>query len=364
METLLAIGTRKGLWLARSRDRQGWELSGPQFAVSDVKAVGIDTRRASPRLLAGVLDGHFGPTVAISDDFGTSWEEPEQSPVAFPDDTEGALEGVWQFTPGPEHDPDVIYAGTQPSALFRSENGGKSFELVRALWDHPHRKDWFPGGGGQAIHTIVPHPTDRDQVTVAMSTGGVYRTIDGGKSWNPANSGIKADFFPESDQYPEYGQCVHKISMDPTDPDRFYLQNHGGVYRTDNAGKSWHYIASGLPDDFGFPIVAHPHRPGVVYTFPLVSSMERFRFPPDGQCRVFRSEDAGESWMALTNGLPKGQYWSAVMRDAMCVDPAEPAGVYFGSRCGQVYASADEGESWQLIAKDLPDILCLRAAVI
>jgi hypothetical protein len=235
-----------------------------------------------------------------------------------------------------------------------------TYELVRSLWDHPHRERWTPGFGGMAVHTVLPHPTDEKCLTVAMSTGGVYRTNDGAGTWRASNQGIKAYFLP--DQYPEYGQCVHKVAQHPGRPDQMFLQNHHGVYRSDDMGASWQSIADGLPSDFGFPIVVHPHRPGVVYNVPL--SADSRRFPPEGNCRVYRSEDAGSTWTALTDGLPQGGFWSAVLRDAFCADNAEPAGLYFGSRSGEVYASRDEGESWGMVAQHLPDVLCVRAAVV
>jgi hypothetical protein len=225
------------------------------------------------------------------------------------------------------------------------------------LWDHPHRPHWTPGGGGKAIHTVIP--TSAEEITVAMSTGGVYRSSDGGASWQASNTGIKAVHVP--DPFPEYGQCVHKVAMHPQAPQRFYAQVHHGVYRSDDGAATWQSIAGGLPSDFGFPMVIHPHRPEVIYNFPLVA--DAMRFPPSGQCRVYRSSDAGESWEALGAGLPDG-YWAGVMRDAMCVDSSEPAGVYFGSRTGDVYASRDEGDSWQLVVGHLPDVLCVRAATV
>ncbi|SFP52652.1 hypothetical protein SAMN05421810_102851 [Amycolatopsis arida] len=361
MDVVLGIGTRKGLWLARSRDgRASWELTGPLFPITDVKAVAIDTRRSTPRLLASVTSEHFGPTVALSDDLGRTWEEPEHAPIAFPDDTDTALAGVWQLVPGPPDEPEVVYAGTEPSALFRSTDGGRTYELVRGLWEHPHRTEWTPGGGGMALHTVLPHPRDAERVTVAMSTGGVYRTSDGGRSWAPANAGVRASFLPDPE--PEFGQCVHKVALHPSRPDRLFLQNHFGVYRSDDGGDRWGSIAGGLPADFGFPIVVHPHRPDVVYTFPLTADV--LRFPPEGRCRVYRSEDAGGSWSSLTEGLPGDGFWSAVLRDAMCVDDADPAGVYFGSRSGEVWFSPDEGEHWRPVAQHLPDVLCVRAAVL
>jgi photosystem II stability/assembly factor-like uncharacterized protein len=359
MTALLAIGTGKGLYLARSDDgRRSWQVSGPHFAMSEIYAVAIDKRPATPRLLVGVSSPHFGPSLATSDDLGQSWQEPQAASIAFPPETGVALERVWQITPGPVDQPGRVYVGTQPSALFISDDGGVSYQLVQALWDHPHRPQWEAGFGGQAIHTVLPDPTDRGAVLVAMSTGGVYRTADGGANWEPSNTGIKAYFLP--DPWPEFGQCVHKVARDGGDPRRLYAQNHHGVYRSDDGGASWTSIAEGLPSDFGFPIVSHPRRAGTVWTFPLTADRERF--PAEQKCRVFRSTEAGDGWEPLSQGLPSEPYYPSVLRDAMCSDDAEPVGVYFGSRAGEVYASRDEGDSWSLVAAHLPDVLCVRAA--
>ncbi|MDG4809285.1 exo-alpha-sialidase [Micromonospora sp. WMMD1120] len=361
MATLLAIGTAKGLFLATSADdRRGWEITGPHFPMTGVYAVAIDTRRPTPRLLVSTTSSHFGPSVATSDDLGASWDEPDQAPVAFPADTGVSLGRVWQLTPAGPEEPDVIWAGTEPSALFRSTDGGRSFELVRSLWDHPHRPQWEAGFGGQAVHTVLPHPRDPARVLVAMSTGGVYRSEDAGASWAPGNTGIRAYFMP--DEWPEFGQCVHKVARDAGNPERLYAQNHHGVYRSDDDGRTWSSIAEGLPSDFGFPMVSHPGRADTVWTFPLVADGERF--PTEHRCRVFRSTDAGGKWEPLSVGLPEGPFYPAVLRDAMCADDATPAGVYFGTRSGSVFASRDEGDSWALVAAHLPDVLCVRAAVI
>lgn len=361
MTVLLAIGTGKGLYLARSEDdRRTWRVSGPHYPMNAVYAVAIDQRPATPRLLAGVTSSHFGPSLATSADLGESWQEPDQAPVAFPDGTGATLERVWQIAPGPASQPERVYLGSQPSALFVSDDGGASFQLVRGLWDHPHRPDWGAGFGGQAIHTVLPHPTDLASTLVAMSTGGVYRTTDGGGSWHASNIGIKAYFLP--DPWPEFGQCVHKVARDAQDPSRLYAQNHHGVYRSDDDGASWTSIADGLPSDFGFPMVAHPRRTGIVWNFPLTADGQRF--PPDQRCRVFRSADAGASWEGLTDGLPTEPFFPSVLRDAMCADDADPAGVYFGTRSGEVFASRNEGESWAPVATHLPDVLCVRAAQV
>jgi hypothetical protein len=361
MAVLLAIGTGKGLFLARSDDdRRTWQVSGPHFRMMSIYAVGIDRRRETPRLLASVTNPHFGPSVATSDDFGASWHEPDHAPVAFPERTGASLERVWQFAPAGADEPDLVYAGTEPSALWRSTDGGVTYELVDGLWDHPHREQWHPGGGGQAIHTVLPHPEDPARILVAMSTGGVYRSFDGGASWGPSNTGIKAYFMP--DPWPEFGQCVHKVARDAGDPERLYAQNHHGVYRSDDGGGTWSSIADGLPSDFGFPMLAHPRRPGVIYNFPLTADSNRH--PTEDRCRVFRSTDAGKSWEALTNGLPTEPYYPSVLRDALCTDGADPAGVYFGTRAGDVYASRDDGDSWSQVAAHLPDVLCVRAAEV
>jgi hypothetical protein len=360
-DLLLMVGTRKGLWIGRSDEqRSTWSLDGPHFLMNAVYSCAIDTRGDSPRLLAGAMSSHFGPQVFWSDDLGTTWSETPNGGIRFPEDTGSALEQIWQLTPGPVDQPDVVYAGTQPSALFRSDDRGESFSMVRSLWDHPHRTEWDAGFGGQAIHTIIPHPDEHEKITVAMSTGGVYQTGDGGESWNPSNKGIKAYFMP--DPWPEFGQCVHKVAGHPTVPDRMFAQNHHGVYRSEDGGASWQSIADGLPSDFGFPVVVDPNDPDTVYLFPLVADRERI--PPDGKCRVWRSRDAGETWGALGAGLPADGFYVAVMRDALCADDADPAGIYFGARDGSVFASADQGDHWQQVAAHLPDVTCVRAASV
>ncbi|MBA2465149.1 MAG: exo-alpha-sialidase [Nocardioidaceae bacterium] len=356
-ETMLMIGTRKGLWTARSEDRSSWKVDGPDDLGSEVHAVAFDMRAASPRLFMASRSWHWGPQILRSDDLGSTWERTGDGAIKFPEDTGRSLEAVWSIAPSPA-DPDVVWAGTEPSALFRSTDRGETFTMVRPLWDHPHREQWGAGFGGQAIHTLLPHPSDPEQLTVAMSTGGVYRTYDGGDTWAPANVGIKAEFMPGDVQFPEFGQCVHKVARDPQQPDRLYAQNHGGVYRSDDGGDSWTSIADGLPSDFGFPVVAHPRDADTIYLFPLAGADGRF--PVDGICRVYRSKDAGATWEELGKGLPDS-FHAAVMRDGMCVDDGDPAGVYFGSRDGTVFASADEGDSWQVVAEHLPDVLGLRA---
>jgi photosystem II stability/assembly factor-like uncharacterized protein len=357
MTDVLAIGTRKGLWLARSDDgRRTWTVDGPHLLAQEVAAVSVDTRGAAPRVLAGIQYGHWGPTVMWSDDLGGTWNESDHGAIRFPEDTGAALARVWQLRPDSADRPDVVWAGCEPHSLWRSTDGGRSFDLVRGLHDHPHRPTWEPGGGGGAVHTILPDPAS-DRVTIAMSTGGVYVSEDGGEKWEPRNRGITVTFGP--DPLPEYGQCVHKVAVDAAGPDRLYAQNHFGVFRSDDAGLSWSSIAGGLPADFGFPIVSSPSTPGTAWVVPLVADMQRV--PPDGRLRVHRTRDAGETWDELGTGLPDAS-WTAVMRDAFCADEHDVTGIYVGTRDGCVYASNDEGDTFTLVADHLPDVLTLRAA--
>ena len=357
MTDLLAIGTRKGLWLARSDDdRRTWALDGPHLLAQEVAAVSIDIRRPAPRVLAGIQYGHWGPTVMWSDDLGASWQETESGAIRFPDDTGAALARVWQLRPDSAERPDVVWAGCEPHSLWRSTDGGCTFELVRGLWEHPHRAEWQPGGGGGAVHTVLPDPSS-DRVVVAMSTGGVYVSDDGGQQWAPRTRGIGAVFLPDPE--PEYGQCVHKVAVDAGDPARMYAQNHFGVYRTDDGGLRWNSIADGLPADFGFPVVAAPRAPGTAWVVPLVADMQRV--PPDGRLRVHRTRDAGETWAEVGAGLPDGN-WTSVLRDAFAADESDPAGLYLGTRDGCVYASTDDGDSFTLVVDHLPDVLTVRAA--
>ncbi|MCQ6554811.1 exo-alpha-sialidase [Streptomyces sp. C10-9-1] len=357
-EVLLAVGTRKGLFTGR-RTKGSWTFEGPHFNAQAVYSIGVDTRSAVPRLLVGGDSSHWGPSVFHSDDLGRTWSEPERPAVRFPKDTGASLERVWQLHPAAA-EPGVVYAGTEPAALFRSEDRGESFALVRPLWEHPTRSDWVPGGGGEALHTVLTDPRDADAVTVAVSTAGVFRSRDRGASWEPSNRGVSAVFLP--DPAPEFGQCVHKIARDAGDLDRLYLQNHWGVYRSDDAGATWTDIGGGLPSDFGFAVAGHPHRPDTAYVFPITADSDRV--PAERRCRVFRTGDAGASWEPLGTGLPQGDHFGTVLRDALCTDDADPAGVYFGNRNGEVYASADDGDTWQRLLAHLPDVLCVRAAAL
>lgn len=361
-EVVLLIGTRKGVVVGRSRDGRPFQLQPLQLMMEEAYGLGIDTRRSTPRLFAGADSPHWGPSLFHSDDLGATWKEPEQAPVRFPEDAGVSLMRVWQVQPASSADPDVVYAGVEPHALFRSEDGGLTFSLVEGLFNHPHRSKWEPGNGGACLHTVLPHPEDPQRILVALSAGGVYRSNDGGTTWEAANSGIQVYLLPEEQRYPEFGQCVHKVAAHPSRPDRLFAQNHFGVYRSDDAGGSWQTIENGLPSTFGFPMVVHPNDPDTIYNFPLTADSERM--PPERRFRVYRSQDAGKSWEALTAGLPQEGYHAAVLRDALCTDGADPAGFYVGTRAGEVYASRDGGDSWELVVDHLPDVLAVRAAAV
>lgn len=360
-DVLLLVGTTKGAFVLRSNGaRAHWDLGGPYFPGMSVYALGYDGRAGRRRVWAGTASEHWGPGLSSSDDFGKRWTNSKDTPIKFPSDTGAAVKRIWQIRLGRADQPGMLYAGVEPAALFESRDAGQSWTLNRGLWDHPHRAQWQPGSGGLCLHTIVPDPTRHARMFVAISTGGVYRSDDGGASWRTAHQGVRADFLP--DKHPEFGQCVHKIVLHPARPERVFLQNHWGLYRSDDAGDSWKDIAKGVPSDFGFAMAMHPHDPDTVYILPLES--DTFRVTPGGRLRVYRTRDGGGSWEPLTKGLPQKDAFETVLRDAMDVDALNPAGVYFGTRSGKVFGSADGGASWSRVLDGLPPVLSVKVAVI
>jgi photosystem II stability/assembly factor-like uncharacterized protein len=318
-----------------------------------------DDRAGRRRLWAAPESAHWGAVLRASDDFGRTWSA-DTPAVRFPADAGASLKRIWQIAPGRPSEPDRIYCGVEPAALFESGDGGNTFALVRGLWDHAHRPRWEPGGGGLCLHTIILHPGDAQRMWIAISTGGVYRTDDGGRSWRPGNRGVRAEFLP--DKHPEFGQCVHKVVRHPSRPERLFLQNHWGLYRSDDGGDSWSDVAKGVPSDFGFAMAMHPHDAQTVYIVPLES--DEFRCTPQGKLRVYRTRNAGRSWQPLTRGLPQTDAFETVLRDALTTDTLSSAGVYFGTRSGRLYASTDEGTSWRVVADSLPPVVCVKAAVV
>lgn len=357
-DVLLLVGTMKGAFLLKSDgSRRRWERSGPHFPGSSVYAIGYDGRNDRRRIWAAPKSLHWGAELCWSDDFGSKWSRPEIPRIAFPAGSGASLAHIWQIEPGLDDEPERIFVGAEPSALFESRDGGESWSLNEGLWNHPHRAKWQPGGGGLCLHTILTDPARRERLTIATSTGGVYRTDDDGRTWRARNRGIRAEFL--EDENAEFGQCVHKVVRHASRPDRMFLQHHFGLYRSDNAGDTWTEASKGVSSDFGFPMAIHPRDADTVYIVPLQA--DQFRCPPGGKLRVYRTRDAARSWKPLTRGLPQQDCYDTVLRDAMALDGENPAGVYFGTRNGWLYGSRDEGESWSVIEKTLPPVTCVRA---
>lgn len=358
---LVLVGTMKGAFILSSdASRKTWKVDGPHFAGEAVYSIAFDQRAGRTRTLVGAHSNHWGSTIRLSDDFGKTWTGPERQAVRFPESSGLSLAQVWQITPGSGAEPDLVYCGVEPAALFESRDAGESWAPVDGLLKHEHRQYWMPGGGGLCLHTIVQDAKNPQRMGIAISTAGFYRTDDGGKSWRPRNNGVRAVFMPN--KYPEFGQCVHKVVNHPSRPERLFLQNHWGLYRSDDWGESWQDIANGVPSDFGFAMQMHPHDPDTVYIVPIQS--DEFRVVPEGKLRVYRTRNAGASWEPLTGGLPQGQAFENVLRDGLTADTHETAGIYFGTRSGKLFASADEGESWKEIAGTLPPVCCVKAAVV
>jgi len=356
-DVVLLVGTLKGAFFLRApATRTAWAVEGPYLPGRAVYALAHDGREGRQRIWASAASMHWGAVLVSTDDWGRTWTEPPEANVKFPVESGLALKQIWQITPGRADEPDTLYCGVEPAALFRSTDGGKAWTVVRGLLDHPHRPRWTPGGGGLCLHTIVTDPVRADRMWVAISTGGVYRTDDGGRTWAARNVGIRAEFLPE--KYPEFGQCVHKIVQPPRGKTLF-LQNHWGLYRSDDGGDSWQDVARGVPSDFGFAMAAHPHDPDTVYVLPLES--DQFRCPPEGKLRVYRTRSGGRTWEPLSRGLPQQRVYETVLRDAMTTDALDPVGVYFGTRNGKLFASNDGGGSWRLTVDSLPPVVCVRA---
>ncbi|MFL5771169.1 MAG: WD40/YVTN/BNR-like repeat-containing protein [Chloroflexota bacterium] len=351
--TVLLVGTSKGAFtLEGGRDRSGWTISEPLcngWPIHD-----LQWEPATGSIYAGGGSAWFGPAVFRSDDLGRTWTHSSEG-MTYGDDGP-KIPTVWNVTPA--H--GSIFAGVEPAGLFRSDDGGKTWTHIHGLRDHPSREDpgWSPGAGGLICHTIVPHPTEAERMWVAISAVGTFETTDGGTTWEARNNGVKADFIPGP--IPETGQCVHKLVMAAGDPEMLYQQNHCGVYRSSDGGRSWDEVDAGLPSEFGFVFAAHPRDPETGWVIPLTHP-EEGRLAPDAALAAWRTRDRGDTWERQGNGLPQENAYVAVLREALSVDRRDPAGVYFGTSTGQLYGSADEGASWQRIADNLPPIWGVQA---
>ena len=365
----LLVGTRKGAFVLTSDGkRERWDISGPHFAgweIYHLKGSPVDPNR----LYASQSSGWFGQVMQRSNDGGKTWEAVgNEFKYASTPGTHLWYDGtphpwefkrVWHLEPSLT-DPETVYAGVEDAALFRSTDGGRTWQELPGLRGHPSGPKWQPGAGGMCLHTIIVDPSNPKRMFIAISAAGVFRTDDAGESWRPINRGLRSDFMP--DPTAEVGHCVHRIAMHRSRPGVLFMQKHWDVMRSDDAGESWKEVSDGLPSDFGFPIQVHAHEPETIYVVPIKSDSEHF--PPDGKLRVYRSRAGGNEWEALTNGLPQRDCYVNVLRGAMTVDSLEPCGVYFGTTGGQVYGSADAGKRWEPIVRDLPAVLSVEAQTL
>src|SRR5688500_15623410 len=386
-------GTRKGAFILEADGtRQKWKVSGPHFPGWEIYHV-----KGSPsdpdRLYASQTSGWFGQIIQRSDDGGKTWHQPGTPPGEPAKTPDGMPKGesnkfaydasaetgkpltthqwydgtprpwefkrVWHLEPSLT-DPDTVYAGVEDAALFRSTNGGQTWQELPSLRGVKGHL-WQPGAGGMCLHTIVLDPSDPERIYIAISAAGVFRTDDAGTTWRPMNRGLKSPY-ELPDPQAEVGHCVHRIAMHRSRPGVLFMQKHWDVMRSDDAGESWQEISGNLPTDFGFPIVVHAHEPDTIYVVPIKSDAEHF--PLDGKLRVYRSRSGGNEWEALTKGLPQSDCYVNVLRDAMAVDSLDKCGVYFGTTGGQVYASADAGDSWAPIVRDLPPVVSVEVQTL
>ena len=383
------VGTRKGAFVLTSDGkRQKWNVDGPYFGgweIYHMKGSPIDPNR----IYASQTSSWFGQIIQRSDDGGKTWFQPGTpagEPLISPDgmpigesnkfvyDTSAEtgkpltthqwydgtqhswdFKRVWHLEPSLS-DPDAVYAGVEDAALFKSSDGGQSWQELSGLRGHVSGPQWQPGAGGMCLHTIIVDPANPRRIFIAISAAGAFRTDDGGQTWKPINRGLRSEYIPDATA--EVGHCVHHVALHPSRPNVLFMQKHWDVMRSEDAGESWHEVSGNLPSDFGFVIDVHAHEPDTIYVVPIKSDSEHY--PPDGKLRVYRSRSGGNDWEALTRGLPQSNCYVNVLRDAMAVDTLDSCGVYFGTTGGQVYVSADAGDNWTAIVRDLPPVLSVE----
>jgi photosystem II stability/assembly factor-like uncharacterized protein len=368
-EVRVLVGTRKGAFILTSDARRHrWDVSGPHFGGWEIYH--LKGSPADPdRLYASQSSDWFGQVIHRSNDGGKTW-----APVGNEFGYNG-VPGTHQWYDGTQHpweftrvwylepslsDPEIVYAGVEDAALFRSNDGGNSWQELSGLREVKGNL-WQPGAGGMCLHTILQDPTNPDRIFTAISAAGAFRSDDNGETWRAINRGLQSNFeLPDANA--EVGHCVHNIAMHPSRPNVLFMQKHWDVLRSDDAGDSWYEVSGNLPSDFGFPIAVHAHEPETIYVVPIKSDSEHY--PPEGKLRVYRSRTGGNEWEALTEGLPQSNCYVNILRSAMTVDTLDPCGVYFGTTGGQVYASADSGDSWLPIVRDLPPVLSVEVQTL
>jgi photosystem II stability/assembly factor-like uncharacterized protein len=363
------VGTRKGAFILTSDGkRKDWRVDGPHFGgleIYHLKGSPVDPNR----IYASQASDWFGQVVHRSDDGGKTWTtvgnefayEGTPGTHQWYDGTPHPWEfkRVWHFEPSLT-DADVVYAGVEDAAIFRSTDAGQTWKELPGLRGHGTGPEWSPGAGGMCLHTVLLDPQNPERIFVAISAAGAFRSDDSGQTWMPINRGLHSDYIPDPEA--KVGHCVHRIALHPSRPDTLFMQKHWDVMRTDDAGDNWREVSGNLPTDFGFVIDVHAHDPETVYVVPIKSDSEHY--PPDGKLRVYRSRTGGNEWEALTKGLPQKDCYVNVLRDAMAVDQMDPCGVYFGTTGGQVYASADAGDNWMAIVHDLPAVLSVEVQTL
>lgn len=363
------VGTKKGAFVLESdAKRERWDVSGPHFAGWEIYH--IKGSPADPdRLYASQTSGWFGQLIQRSNDGGKSWE-PVGNKFVY-DGVPGThmwydgtphpweFKRVWHLEPSLT-DPDMVYAGVEDAAMFRTTDGGHNWVELAGLRNQGSESKWQPGAGGMGLHTILLDPLNPKRIFIAISAAGAFRTDDGGETWRPINRGLRSEFMPDPEA--EVGHCVHRIALHRSRPDVLFMQKHWDVMRTDDAGESWREVSGNLPTDFGFVIDVHAHEPETIYVVPIKSDSEHF--PLEGKLRVYRSRTGGNEWEPLTKGLPQSDCYVNVLRDAMAIDSLDSCGVYFGTTGGQVYASPDAGDNWAPIVRDLPAVLSVEVQTL
>ena len=357
-DIILMVGTRKGAFLLTSDPaRRNWSVSGPHHDGADIFHIAYDEREDGT-VLAGINDPIWGPEIQRSHDLGATWQKARRNP-RFAEGRIDSVEKIWHVEPGRPIEPGVVYAGVSPAALFKSADGGNTWDEVESLTSQPTHERWEPGFGGLCLHSMVLDPTNVDRMWVGISSVGVFGTEDGGAIWSTMNAGVRADFLP--DPFPDFGHCPHKVLSHTLMPERLYQQNHCGFFRSDNAGRQWLDLSEGLPSRFGFVVGTHSTDSDTIYVVPEDKARDGEvgggkRYVTDAKFRVYRSRNAGADWEPLTNGLPQRNAYLHVMREGMATDSMEECGIYVGTTTGQIFYSRDDGDNWELLTDYLPPI--------